>query len=93
VIDDIENVTGTREEVRKRFGEVWEEAEKAGFQWRGNSIRTLGGQQYTLEVFTRGDWLISIKLFPESCRIAAFDEDGFLCPLQEALKHESNPSW
>jgi hypothetical protein len=88
VISDIKKVHGTRAEVLEQLRPIHARLEEVGYEYRGAETRGIGGEDYLLTVWTRGDWLVRVKHFEERemAEIAAFDKDGFLCPLDKALE-------
>jgi hypothetical protein len=75
LISDIETFEGEPYDLSDRI-------EGAGYTCRGMDFTRPG---YSLTVFERGPWLVRIKKFATTYEVAAFNQEGFLCPLEEAL--------
>lgn len=63
--------------------ELDERIAAAGFQCMGLDFTR--SDDWYLVVFKRGPWVIRIRQFADRFSVAAFDQQGFSCPLVEAL--------
>ena len=84
-MSDKEIFRGDRSEVAEMVTRYAERFEAAGYAFRGMDSSRKSIEPYVLTVWTKGDWLIRIKQFRTWCEVAAFDGEGYLCPLHEAL--------
>lgn len=88
MISDLEKIYGDKLEIIEQLRPIYDSLEKAGYEFRGSEERKQGTEIFTLTVWTMDDWLVRVKHFQERgmAEIAAFDSDGFLCPLEKAYE-------
>ena len=86
MLDDLQKFSGSRLEIIEQLRPTYERLEEAGYEYRGAETRHVGTEGYVLLVWTRGDWLVRVKHFERGeAELAAFNDEGFLCPLEDAL--------
>lgn len=87
MISDIEQIYGEKLEILEQLRPMYDRLEKAGYEFRGSEQRKQGIEFFTLTVWTRDDWLVRVKHFQDRgmAEIAAFNDEGFLCPLESAF--------
>lgn len=86
MLDDLQTFTGSRLEIIEQLRPTYRRLEEVGYEYRGAETRRSGAENYVLLVWTRGDWLVRVKHYERGeAELAAFNDDGFLCPLEDAL--------
>lgn len=92
MLADIKKIYGSKMEIIEQLRPINKRLEEAGYDYRGMETRRFGGRAFLLAVWTKGDWLVRIKHYPreEMAEIAAFDGEGFLCPLEKALSESDS---